>query len=145
MNIDYKKYLPIKALNESAYDLVLRALEEDLADGKYDLENGAYAFVSTYVTKPIKDGLYEAHRAFTDVQLILQGQEIIGITSISKMHEGECVKEYEYDIELYRVSGGNLNVLSSGDYLILTSQNAHMPGVSHNPSTTKKLVIKIPE
>ena len=138
------KYLPIKELSPSGYALALKALQNALADGRYDLEDGAYAFISTYKTKSIEEGLYEAHKEYTDVQLILEGKEIIGVTSLDEMHRGECVKPYEYDIELYRVSGGKLYNLEVGDYLILTPNDGHMPGVSETPATTKKLVLKIP-
>ena len=64
--------------------------------------------------------------------------------SLETMKKGECVKPYEYDIELYKVEGGKLNVLESGDYLILTPNDAHMPGVSEQPTAMRKLVLKIP-
>ncbi len=139
------KYLPIKNLSKSGYELALKALDGTLTDGRYELTDGAYAFLSTYDTKPISEGLYEAHKAYTDVQLIVEGEEIIGVTTIAKMHEGVCVKAYEYDIELYKVEGGDLHRLKCGDFLILTSLDAHMPGVSEAPAKTRKLVIKIPE
>ncbi len=139
------KFLPIKNLSPSGYELALKALKGELTDGRYDLENGAYAFLSTYVTKPISEGLYEAHKEYTDVQLIVDGVELIGVTGLEKMHSGVCVKEYEYDIELYKVEGGELHELKRGEFLILTSSDAHMPGISHTPAETRKLVIKIPE
>ena len=138
------KYLPIKELSATGYELTLKALSGAMEDGRYELDNGAYAFISSYVTKDIKEGLYEAHKAFTDVQIILSGKETIGVCSLETMKKGECVKPYEYDIELYKVEGGKLNVLESGDYLILTPNDAHMPGVSEQPTAMRKLVLKIP-
>lgn len=138
------KYLPIKELSQSGYDLTIKALKGELEDGRYELDNGAYAFLTSYVTKPLKEGVYEAHKAYTDVQIIISGREIIGVTTLEEMKKGECVKPYEYDIELYKVEGGILNVLEAGDYLILTPNDAHMPGVSATPTQMKKLVIKIP-
>lgn len=138
------KYLPIKELSATGYELTLKALSGVMEDGRYELDNGAYAFISSYVTKGIKEGLYEAHKAFTDVQIILSGKETIGVCSLETMKKGECVKPYEYDIELYKVEGGKLNVLESGDYLILTPNDAHMPGVSEQPTAIRKLVLKIP-
>ena len=138
------KYLPIKELTESGYELTLRALSESLSDGRYELTDGAYAFISGYETKPLEEGLYEAHKEYTDVQVILEGKEIIGVMSLDEMRAGECVKEYVYDIELYKASGGKLVDLARGDYLILTPMEAHMPGVSREPSKNRKLVIKVP-
>lgn len=139
-----EKYLAIKEISQSGYELALKALSEKLSDGRYELEEGAYAFISSYVTKPIQEGLYEAHNEYTDVQLILEGREIIGVMPTEDMRKGECVKPYEYDIELYRVSGGKLCNLEVGDYLILTPNDGHMPGVSETPAPARKLVLKIP-
>ena len=139
-----EKYLAIKEISQSGYELALKALSEKLSDGRYELEEGAYAFISSYVTKPIQEGLYEAHKEYTDVQLILEGKEIIGVTSLDEMHRGECVKPYEYDIELYKLEGGKLCNLEVGDYLILTPNDGHMPGVSETPAPARKLVLKIP-
>lgn len=138
------KYLPIKNLSKSGYSLTLEALAGRREDGRYELDDGAYAFISSYVTKDIKEGLYEAHKEYTDVQIILSGREIIGVVPLDEMRKGECVKPYEYDIELYKVEGGTLNELGVGDYLILTPNDAHMPGVSETPTETRKLVLKIP-
>lgn len=137
-------YLPIKELTESGYALTLRALSEGLTDGMYGLDGGAYAFVSSYETKALEDGLYEAHKEYTDVQVILEGQEIIGVMTLDEMRKGECVKPYEYDIELYKTQGGMLKTLGRGEYLILTPNDAHMPGVNGEPSRNRKLVIKVP-
>ena len=138
------KYLPIKELSPSGYALTVKALTEELLDGSYELDNGAYAFISSYVTKDIKEGLYEAHKAYTDVQIILHGQEIIGVMTLEEMLKGECVKPYEYDIELYKSEGGELHLLEVGDYLILTPNDAHMPGVNRKATQMRKLVLKIP-
>ena len=138
------KYLKIKELTQDGYELTLKALAGELTDGRYELSNGAYAFITSYQTKLIEDGLYEAHKDYTDIQLILSGKEIIGVMPLEEMYKGECVKPYEYDIELYRVSGGKFYELGVGDYLVLTPLDAHMPGVSNEVVPMRKLVIKVP-
>lgn len=142
--ITVDKYQSILEVCPSGYALAKKALLGELADGRYELDGGAYAFITSYKTKPVAEGLYEAHKDYTDVQLILSGSEIIGVMPLDEMYKGECVKPYEYDIELYRVSGGNLIELGVGDYLILTPNDAHMPGMSETPRAMRKLVIKIP-
>ena len=67
------KYLSIKELTPSGYDFVIKALESGVENGKYPLENGAYAAVSEYETKPMATAKFEAHKNFIDVQLILSG------------------------------------------------------------------------
>ena len=137
-------YESIRELTESGYALTIKALNEKMADGRYELDGGAYAFISSYETKPLEEGLYEAHKEYTDVQVILEGKEIIGVMSLDEMRAGECKKEYEYDVELYKTKGGKLLEIVKGGYVILTPSEAHMPGVSREPSRNRKLVIKVP-
>lgn len=139
-----EKYLPIKELSLKGYELTLNALEGNVEDGRYELENGAYAFITSYLTKELEEGLYEAHKAFTDVQVVLMGEEIMGVMSLEQMHQGECVKPYEFDIELYKADGGTLKRVGEGEYMIFTPNDAHMPGVSEAPTEMRKLVLKIP-
>ena len=142
------KYASIKAICESGYDFVNNALQNGVENGKYPLENGAYAVVSEYVTKAIEDAKFEAHKKFIDVQLILSGREIIGVMPTERMRLGKCIGEYnpEKDVELYRECGEyEANLLESGDFLILYPEDAHMPGVhADGPCEMKKLLLKIP-
>lgn len=139
------KYLPIKELSESGYNFALKALKGELNDGTYDLEEGAFAFITSYETKPFSEGLFEAHKKYIDVQLILSGEEVIATMPLKEMYKGECVKKYVHDIELYRIEdSGKRHYLKPADYLILYPEDAHMPGVSESPTKMRKAVIKIP-
>ena len=142
------KYASIKAICESGYDFVNNALQNGVENGKYPLENGAYAVVSEYVTKAIEDAKFEAHKKFIDVQLILSGREIIGVMPTERMRLGKCIGEYnpEKDVENYRECGEyEAHVLEAGDFLILYPEDGHMPGVqADGPCAMKKIVLKIP-
>ncbi|MBO5775953.1 MAG: YhcH/YjgK/YiaL family protein [Clostridia bacterium] len=139
------KYQPIRELNESGYHFALKALQGEFEDGTYELQEGSFAFITSYETKPFSEGLFEAHKKFIDVQLILSGEEVIATMPTSEMHKGECVKPYVHDIELYRTEWeGTRHYLKPTDYLILYPEDAHMPGVSESPTKMRKAVIKIP-
>lgn len=142
------KYLEIKSLSPSAYDFVISALKNGVENGKYPLEDGAYAVVSEYVTKPVAEAKFEAHRKYADVQLILSGEEIIGVMPTERMRLGSCIAEYnpEKDVELYRDCGEyEAKLLRAGDFLILAPEDGHMPGVhADGPCEMKKIVLKLP-
>ena len=66
----------------------LRSLEA----GKHILENGVYFMVQEYTTKSIADGKYEAHRKYIDIQIILEGAEIMGYAPIEAL---EATTDYD--------------------------------------------------
>ena len=140
------KYASIKELTPSGYDFVNKALQNGVENGKYPLEDGAYAAVSEYETKPMATAKFEAHRKFIDVQLILSGSEIIGVAPTSSLTE--CIGEYnpDKDVEFFAASGDFEKLeLSAGDFAILYPEDAHMPGVHKDtPAAIKKIVLKVP-
>lgn len=142
------KYLSIKELTPDGYDFVMKALASGVENGKYPLENGARAAVSEYETKPMATSKFEAHRKFIDVQFILSGSEIIGVTPTSSMTDADRIGEYneEKDVEFYGVKGDFEKLaLSAGDFAILYPEDAHMPGVHESePAHIKKIVLKVP-
>ena len=142
------KYASIKELSPSGYDFVNKALQNGVENGKYPLENGAYAAVSEYESKPFEVAKFESHKKFIDVQLILSGREIIGVMPTERMRLGTCIGEYnpDKDVELYRECGEyEAKVLEPGDFLILYPEDGHMPGVQiDGPEAIKKIVLKIP-
>jgi len=144
----YQNYEKIRALSEQAYDFTCRALRENLEVGRYELGDGVYAMVQSYETKKREDAKYEAHRRYIDVQLILDGEEIIAVEPLSVMHQQTCLMAYdaEKDAELYAENmEGTDYQLGKGDFLIFMPEDGHMPGLCvQEPITIKKVVIKIP-
>ena len=141
-----KSYESIRALSESAYQFTLKALESAPENGKYELEDGAFANVFSYTTNLRSDSKYEAHKKYIDVQLILSGTEIIAVESLDTMYTHACIKPYEFDAELYAGNDDGVDyVMNAGDFLILLPEDAHMPGVAvDEPTEVKKVVLKIP-
>lgn len=142
------KYLKIKELNESAYEFAVNAVKCAPACGHYPLQGGAWANVSEMTTKEQGGARLERHRKYTDVQMLLAGEETIGVCNIALMEkEGELVSPYneEKDCEFYTMPSMEMKELCPGDYLILTPDDGHAPGLAlFEPMTIKKIVFKIP-
>ena len=140
------KYASIKELTPSGYDFVNKALQNGVENGKYPLEDGAYAAVSEYETKSMATAKFEAHRKFIDVQLILSGSEIIGVAPTSSLTERIGEYNPDKDVEFFAASGDFEKLeLSAGDFAILYPEDAHMPGVHKDtPAAIKKIVLKVP-
>lgn len=143
------KYLPIKKISETAYELVLKALAGELELGSYPCGDGVTVNVFNTTTTPIEEVGYEAHRKMLDVHMCLEGAECVGICSLETMRTGEKVFDYDesQDAELYKHNpNGTLHVLNPGDFVICLPEHAHKPGATPPGADTKlkKLLIKAP-
>ena len=134
----------IKELCPSAYDFIVNKAE-GAAVGKYDLENGVYVSVQEYTTKARSEAKYEAHKKFIDIQMILNGKELIAVSPIEKMTISDEYNE-EKDFMLFHHNDECTDyVLEAGDFLILYPQDVHMPCVCVNEkSPVRKIVVKVP-
>ena len=142
-----KNYDIIKELSPVAYDFVEKILSEDVANGTHALAGGVFANVMTYETKKRCNTFFEAHKKYIDIQIILDGSEIISVESVEDMHKYECVQPFgDGDTELYAVNSDCVDyVLCKGDFVILYPEDAHMPCICiGEPKTVKKAVIKVP-
>ena len=142
-----KKYESIKNLSPVAYEFVEKILSEEIENGTHQLSDGVFANVMTYETKKRCDALFEAHKKYIDIQIIIDGAEIISVEPVEKMHLYECVQPFgDGDAELYAVNNDCVDyVLGKGDFVILYPEDAHMPCICiEEPKTVKKAVIKVP-
>lgn len=141
------KYAKIKEVCAPAYDFVLKILKDGVEDGRYDLADGAFVNVMTYETKYRNDCCFEAHKKYIDIQIILDGCEIISTQDIDVMHKYDCIQPFgDGDTELFAVNSECVdNVLNAGDYIVLYPEDAHMPCVCvGGKKTVKKAVVKVP-
>ncbi len=138
----------IKVLSASAYEFALKALKEIPEEaGRYDLSDDAFAVVNVYRTKSQSEGLFEAHKKYIDIQLMLKGCENIITEPVEIMHKYECIKPFEDgDTELYAMNNeGKDNLLMTGDFIILYPEDAHAPSICINePEDIVKIVFKVP-
>jgi YhcH/YjgK/YiaL family protein len=110
--------------------------------GRYEIDgSNLYAMVQQYSTKLREQGVWEAHRRYIDLQYVVQGTERIGYVHLSRLTKGE----YDEAKDFWRLTGeGDFLTLSSGDFMILMPEDAHMPGMAVDaPSPVRKVIVKI--
>ena len=141
-----KMYYGLSDKFEKAFKFIKRAVEENLAVGKYEIDGtDVYGLVQEYTSKTEEKGKFEGHRKYIDIQYIISGIERIEVIDISK---AQANTEYnnEKDIEFYdnNEKRGNV-VLEDGEYAILYPNDIHKPGMTfgNNPTTVKKIVVKV--
>ena len=117
----------------------------DLEKGTITLYRGIYASIDSYETKPKNEKSIECHRKYIDIQMVLDGEERIGVC-----HKKQCsaLREYdpEKDVEFLTGNPGFLP-LTKDAFIILFPHDAHVPGLRANEAyaeIVKKIVFKIP-
>lgn len=132
----------------AAFDFLLQAGPET-AEGKHPLaESGATASIFLTATLDPEDAVLEAHRAFIDIHVVLEGEERIQWQPLS----GLAVKEpYDPagDFELYHAPENCPveMILRPGFFAAFFPQDAHRPKLKTGAEAgqpLKKIVIKLP-
>lgn len=119
---------------------VLRGLTADIADGKYELDNGAFYIVSTPTLAPAETRVFESHKKYIDIQYILEGTEQMEYADLQTLtvtqpysEEGDCALE---------TGKGVLLTLNAGDFAIFCPEDGHKPGCG--VGTSRKAIVKVP-
>lgn len=112
--IDYIKGLNIK--------------EKDI--GKHVVDNQFFYVVQEYITKYEEECDLESHRKYIDVQILIEGEEAMDISDISRL----VIKEkynIEKDVMYWNIPNRMARIkLKAGDYVILYPENAHRGAIA---------------
>ena len=142
---DLERYASLHPQFARAFDEMKRILAEGAEDGKIVLDGDKlFINVQSYTSKPESDCGFEAHKRYIDIQLILEGEEIIGYESADKL---TLTKEYDEsaDYMLYALNGEYDKVrLTRGDFVILFAEEPHAPAIAADtPTPVRKAVVKV--
>ncbi len=119
--------------------------ENDLTQtesGKYEIDNDdIFAIVQEYDTKEKNECKLEGHNKFIDIQYIIDGVELIGVTSLT--NQIPIFKNEKDDYAFYE-SDSSIIKIETGMFAIFFPDDLHMPGIQFNQiSKVKKVVIKV--
>ena len=117
----------------------------NISVGKYYFENGNYANVEEYTSKPLTDGKYEVHRQYNDIQIVLSGKEKIYIKDLSTLKNSNGYIE-DRDIEFFedKIYESDCVVLDGTNFVFIPPQDGHAPQIQYEkPGKIKKVVLKI--
>lgn len=111
--------------------------------GTLDLGNGIRALLQEYDSRPRREGRWEAHRAFWDLQLVLRGEELLGWAPLEDLRASGPFDEAA-DV-VFLEGDGDFLALRAGRFALLAPTDAHMPCIASNaPAGVRKVVFKIP-
>ena len=117
-----------------------RSFEEikNMEPGALDLRFGEYE------TRGAEEVPFESHRTFWDLQIVMDGEELVGYSPLGALRE---TAEYDpvSDITFYSGSGQMFR-LEKGMMMLLSPFDGHQPGVisGKTPSRIRKIVVKLP-
>jgi YhcH/YjgK/YiaL family protein len=135
---------------EKALDWIRAEKWKGLAEGKTAID-GDRVFVSRmkYTSKPIEKCRYETHRVYADIQIVLNGVELVdvcglnGVRLITPYSEEKDIAFFEENPDMARQPVHRL-ILSFPLALALFPEDAHKPSIAlGNPLEIEKLIFKI--
>lgn len=136
-------YRPLHPRLQTALDYLTGNDLASLPDGRHLVDGDrVFAIVQEYQSKPESAGRWEAHRIYTDVQVVVAGFERIGYSSPDRV---SVVERYsaDADIEFYR-GEGQFAELTAGMFMILMPHDVHMPQIAGRaPGFVRKVVMKV--
>jgi len=115
-----------------------------LPDGRVEIQgDDIFAMLMGYTTKSREEGRWEAHRDYIDIQFLIEGHELIGVTDVSALNVSDAYDSAK-DIVFFDDADGDFLGLSGSKFVLLFPQDAHMPYITDGvESAVRKVVIKI--
>lgn len=120
---------------------------ENLPDGEIEIEGrNIYATLNTYKTEPRCLKKPEAHKKYIDVQFLIKGTEIIGVSPLQD--DSKVLENYEIDRDLLFYENDVTEksyILKEKELMVIFPWELHIPGcdVEGYSNTVRKLVIKV--
>lgn len=111
--------------------------------GKKEIDGETiFAVIHHYQTRNASEGIWEGHRLYYDLQIVLRGEERIGLCPLAKS-KTHTPYDPKSDAELFTSAAGDFITMREGMCMVLGPHDIHMPGIAvSTPSAVRKLVIK---
>lgn len=125
---------------------MLKADFVNMSTGKYEIDGDEiFYMVNEYTTKTPAECEPERHRKYTDIQIIITGEERFGYTPLKHQKPSTDFLPVN-DVAFFSIPESQLNyiTLSSGHFILFFPDDIHQPEVfSTVPSQVKKVVVKV--
>lgn len=116
------------SLEEKCFDAVNYLLQlrgDDLSSGKHIVNDNFFYNVIEYDTTDDADKLFESHRKYVDIQMLLAGEEIMQVVDIDRLRETVAYNPIK-DCTLYKPSLNSASiVLRPNSVMVLYPKDGH--------------------
>ena len=139
-NIEY--YKGIHPNIDKAIEFLL-ASDLQVEEGRIVIdEENVFANVISYTPKVLEESRYEGHQKYADIQIMLEGSELLYNAPIKDVQCIECYDEVR-DIAFYEGEAMQHCILTKGNFVLCLPTDAHMPGINYGIQSLKKMVVKV--
>ncbi len=138
------RYAPLSPRFGAALEF-LRNLRADVPLGRHDIAgDDCFALVQSYMTKPLAEGKFEAHRSYIDIQFVQAGRETLLWTPLTGLAETKAY-DSEKDYALLAAPANPTPLrLHAGEFTIFYPEDAHAPCLElDGPCEVRKVVVKV--
>lgn len=140
---NWRLYATLHPDLEQAFQWLASTDLASLPDGKTPLPGGMVASTSRGRGRSREEGIWEAHKAFIDVQYVAEGIETMLWAPLASSRIGTYNPDKDF-LPLEAAPSARLEV-SAGQFAIFFPGDAHMPGLaSGQPGNNFKVVVKVP-
>jgi biofilm protein TabA len=110
--------------------------------GRHDLDGDRlFALVQEYTTRAADECVWEAHRKYIDVQVVVVGVERMGYANLAEMRERDAY-DATRDVTFFE-PGESFVIIPGGTFAIFGPEDVHSPGhAAGQPAPVRKVVIK---
>ncbi len=112
---------------------------------RVELGGGAFALEQPYQPKLRPEGFFESHRKYIDVQVIVEGEELMEVEDISRLTVSQA---YNLERDFFKYADtatASVLRMRAGDIAIFFPEDGHMPSLQwRGPGLVRKTVVKVP-
>ena len=147
MIVTKKEHLGRYAAVHPAFARVAEVLEEFVKNppalGRIEIDGDTLFANSQSYTPRLRDGKFEVHRKYIDVQFLLSGREEIDVCDLSDLTETDPYKG-EIEASFGVADTYSTVVLRAGELAILFPEDAHRPGITSEAcGEVRKIIVKV--
>lgn len=141
-----EKYGYLSDKFEKAFNFLRNTELAELPLGNTPIDGDeVYANVQSYTTMPAEECPFESHRAYFDLQYVVEGEECFGYEPLASLTPST---EYdaERDLIFYQEPAeSGVVVMKAGDFAIVSPEEGHAPRrmTKNGPCQVKKIVVKV--
>jgi YhcH/YjgK/YiaL family protein len=139
---NYQLYNSINERIAKGFDFLRTTDLDSLPSGKHDIDGDTiFALVQEYQTKPLNECKLESHKKYIDIQYVIRGEEMMGVTTQNNQKIIEVNEEKDYT---FYEGITSLVLVSKGMFTIFFPDDLHQPCVqTESAAEVKKVVIKV--
>jgi len=137
-----EKYFPLHPEFKIAFEYLRKLISQEIEIGKYEIDgDDIFCIVSSDLGKKKEDAKLEHHKKYIDIQMLIEGNEIIGWKNLSECKSVSKEFNIEKDIAFFNDEPEIWLNLKPLTFAIFFPEDAHAPMISN--SVVKKVVVKI--